>query len=523
MFKVLAVDDEEIICRGIKSKIERMGNPFIQKIMIATSGLEAEEIVLREKPDIIITDIRMPEINGLALIDRVRRKNPQIKFIVLSGYDEFEYAKEAFKTGAMDYLLKPVKVKELSAIIEKAMDEIRKDRQDVLYRQRIALERILNEVVVSTKPAGAVPDEKLHELKKVFSGTYTCASIMHCTRDNIMTVGNREECDRIISDLYDEEITAYGMKLLHFYSLHNELVLFFNYNETSQYSKTMENIKLIRFELEKLQQDEFFCSISEISDRVEDFHMLYCQAGTALNYKILSKNREILEYRNYKNRKDEADITREHLRAFEEDIMNFKAQHVSGFIDDIFEQQNIKNLSIDAIEKLYLKIVKTIQRIIEEEGVGNPAMQSAPSAISSFGSISEIKVYLKEWVFGLMGALKDKLNSKTCVEVAKKYIEENFDKDINMAMVANRISMSYSHFSRQFKKETGMNFFDYLTRVRMNEARKLLSDPTIRVGEIAVKTGYVNYRRFTKAFKNYFKISPNELRQKREYENIKEG
>lgn len=124
MCNLLIVDDEEIICKGIKSMIQRMDNPRIQEVYTATELCEIKSIVVEVKPEIIITDINMPEINGLQMAEDILEKNPDCRLIVLSGYDEFSYARRAIKFGVVDYLLKPASMGEVKNAIEKAMEQI---------------------------------------------------------------------------------------------------------------------------------------------------------------------------------------------------------------------------------------------------------------------------------------------------------------------------------------------------------------------------------------------------------------
>lgn len=121
MLNLMIVDDEELICQEIKSKISRIAHPSIGNIELTTSAIEAKDMILMLKTDIVISDIRMPDIDGLTLIRECAQINPEIRFIVLSGYDDYDYVREAFKYGIVDYLLKPVKLSELETQLNNAI------------------------------------------------------------------------------------------------------------------------------------------------------------------------------------------------------------------------------------------------------------------------------------------------------------------------------------------------------------------------------------------------------------------
>ena len=126
MYKILVVDDEKLICNGIKHKISRIENSEISDVFIAYEGSEAIKLALEVRPEIIITDMMMPDINGVSLIGKISRQLPDTKFIVLSGYNDFEFVKPAFKLGIVDYILKPVRIEKLKDVLNTAKKILKK-------------------------------------------------------------------------------------------------------------------------------------------------------------------------------------------------------------------------------------------------------------------------------------------------------------------------------------------------------------------------------------------------------------
>jgi two-component system, response regulator YesN len=249
MYRILIVDDEEIICRGISSVLNRIKNPYVKEIFVAFSGQEAEKLIDDLRPSIVISDICMPGMSGLDLIKSAKKIAPDIRFIVLSGHDEFAYVKEACLLGIEDYLLKPASLTKLREALEKVIASLNNDS--------------LNKPIKS------------------------------------------------------------------------------------------------------------------------DNNVIHGQQGT----------------------------------------------------DSVIKQ-------------------------------------------------------------------------------AKAYIAENFRKDINMALVANLVSLNYSYFSTLFKEKTGLNFVEYVTKIRMEEAKKLLTDPALKIYDITTMVGYDHPKHFTRVFKSTFGISPKEFRAK---------
>jgi YesN/AraC family two-component response regulator len=155
IYNILIVDDEELICKGLKSMIERSGLDEVGQVSYTTEPAKVQNMLEELNTNIIITDVRMPEVSGLDLIKNISRSNLNIKFIVLSGYDDFKYVKEAFKLGAFDYLLKPGSLLELKAIMEKVINTIKEEERNKLNQQNnthkymeAVLENRFNKVLV---------------------------------------------------------------------------------------------------------------------------------------------------------------------------------------------------------------------------------------------------------------------------------------------------------------------------------------------------------------------------------------
>jgi YesN/AraC family two-component response regulator len=519
MYNVLIVDDEELICLGIKSIIDRLGIWDIAEVFTACDALTAEKTADENKTNIVITDIKMPGINGLEFIRNLKYKKPNCRFIVLSGYDEFDLAREALKLGVLDYIIKPAQVDTIKNVLVAAIESIKKQEalekeQENQFQQKnnACLENVLNRLFSSA--FGSAYDQSptgLGIIEDVFRLPSFCIGLMSfkekvggCKVEGIV------EHARTV---FRSSSTMNGCVGFIFINLKRELVIVFNMPFGEDYSRARDFLSALSHAF-KVEID-FDCtlSISDIQQGITCLAGLYEQAREAISYQLLKPSCRIFEYRMYCDKENGQEELTAYINRVSNGVNNLGGRRTTDWIDSIFSYEALGNKSIRFVRCLFEKVELGLMKMVTD-GIPERTRYQAVT-FNQFMNLNEIRVYLKKLFLYANETAITVSRSKTLIQRTIKLILENYHRDITLSMVANEVSMNYTYFSAFFKEQTGMNFSQYLIKVRMEAAERMLNDPTNRVFEISRKVGYDNPKHFTRAFRNYFGTSPNEFRSSR--------
>ncbi len=515
MLNILIVDDEELICMGLKSMIERINFDEVGAVNYTTDPAKVQVLIEEFKPHIIFTDINMPEITGLDLIKDITGKYSDIKFIVLSGYDDFKYVKEAFKLGTSDYLLKPSSIDELKSILEKVMGAIEEEERVNRNLQNhtnkyieAVLENRLNKVFNSNYEEVNI-EGIFRELNISFPYKYFTVGILSLC-GNHGEVMNLADVRCFLERIGDGGTDKNEMSVHYFSNYRSNLVFLFNYTckvdaeRLSQYLQTL--IDLLR---ESTGRD-YFAAVCNPETDVKGLIDCYLKAAEISDYRLVFDFNQVIKASDIKSNGEARENFNFQLESIKDHIKNHNTVAISDKLDTIFSRENIQKLSIKRFGKLYKKTVSLFEDAANDCELFY--LSKDFRELSSFAQLSDLRIYLKTIAFEIIALDKAKGTEKSISGIAKKYIQQNYYKDIDMSLVSNLVSLSYSHFSKIFKDETGMNFSEYLQKVRMEKALEILSDPTNRIQDIAQSVGFSNPKHFTRAFKNYFGFSPSEYR-----------
>jgi two-component system, response regulator YesN len=513
MYTVLVVDDEELICLGIKSMIERLKHPEISAVLLAANAAQAEDTIRGSSPEIVITDIQMPGTNGLEMIKTLTRVSPGIKFIVLSGYDEFQYAREALKLGVMDYLLKPASILELKNVLDSAVSALNMERQnssqeqELRYRQ-LFLENSLRKLFLYKSLDEFDVINIFDRIRQLFP--YTDFTVGLISLDGMAGAG--VPGSNTGANIAGEGLSAAGdgWQTAGFMNDSGHNVIVVNHSHSLQHGIILP----IFMDIAAAAKDRWGCSptaaLSASGVGIESLILLYRQAEKALSYRLVMGGTEVIEFEGIKDRPADTAHADWNLRELNEFLKLRKEEQVSSLIDTLLSQQDLANRSIDYVSRLFSGISRQLGGLAATDL--QLSMEESVKPFESFATLQNMRIYLKERVHQIVMALKEEDTGKKVMASAMTYMRENMAEKISLAAAASRAGVSYTHFSRLFKKRTGMNFSEYLMKVRMEEAKRLLDDPTFKVYEVAAKVGYNDPKHFSRAFRLYYDISPLEYR-----------
>lgn len=523
MFNLIIVDDEEIVRNGLKKFVnwEELG---FQVTGDMESALEALEFIENERVDAILTDIKMPDMDGLTLIEEIRTINSDIKTVILSGYGEFEYAQKAIRLGAYDFLTKPVKFEELkriflniSQILEEKEKEDNKKKEYTLLKK----ERFLNNLSKGFYSDKSFNLKRINEMDFALDKgnfciirVYICAMFDDSIDETEVSSFNMIKSE--ISEVLRDKLHAIGKCHIYNNEISELCILLYPNAGEDEIKKFFEKFQ------EDFIKDFKISSYIGIGNKYEDIKYLpqsYKEAGEALEYRILKKRSSVLFFsdvcRFFKGRDvvtDEvkANILLYLMQADEEKLIKY----VEKLLREIAESENISvNILYDSCVEILLIVSKYIGGL--DNSFYNSEIQSTTlKSLFEKDSFEDIRKYMADYITSSVCFIKSLKETTTgrVVENAKRYIEGHYSEDITLNKMSDILYVHPTYLCKLFKEKTGENFIDYLIRVRVEKAKQLLSDLSLKIYEISEMVGYESSKYFSKVFKEFVGVTPKEYR-----------
>jgi two-component system, response regulator YesN len=510
MRKILLVDDEIMVRAGIKALIQRSDLSDIE-IFESDNGKKALEILELEEIDIAIVDIQMPVMDGITLIEMSQRIENKPEFIILSGYDDFKYAKSAMKYGVKYYLLKPVDRIEFIDAIKAIHGELlqlgemdkEKNRVNTLIGEVSSDE--INYILLSRNLNREKVRKALNRIKcNIFENKF---SFLAAYVDKMDTL-NSNDCLGHLETILNTYFTENHKRFINFYDEKGNYIIVCD----GEIDSSVLNKYLMEGNLK-----QFMIGISCQGEGVIDIHKSYDQAYDALKYRVLRGTQCLISYSDISNLVKDFKVSVDEITKVLAMIGLNKIDEISRIISTIFSYEDIHARDIKYVEKTVESIkhvvIDKFNDITEEEFELNYGVDCNKfENIYNFKSLNEYIVELKNYLIHLddyIAGINKKHVEKSSIRIAMQWINENYQReDLSMVMVANQVSLNYSYFSLAFKEFAGMNFVNYLRKVRIGKAKELLREKDAKVNLVAQKVGYPNPRQFTKSFKEEVGISP---------------
>jgi two-component system response regulator YesN len=527
VYKVFVVDDEIVVREGIRDEVKwkEKGFEFVGE---APDGELALMQIKELKPDILITDIKMPFMDGLELSKIVRENMPWIKIIILSGHNEFEYAKEAISLGVAEYLLKPVSAKDLIFTLMKVKSCIEEEK-----RERENVERMKNQLAnnmpviknrfLSDFVQGLIPldtaNEKFSALNVDIENEYYLTTVIEkCFLSNY-----NSETDLKINTLVSE-ILENGNSALYFKKSEFETISIYKSDDKNLIEDmAFSYSQSIKYEVERNTNSKITIGVGDVHSNMEGIITSYNEAVSALKYKYAIGSSKIIGFKDVKeNNRNKKVNGFEKIRKINiMEFLKFGAMNdIDRFLDKYTEQLNVQNKNFLIYSYHFLiDIALTISNFIDElEGDYEkiiPEITKMEEVISEVDSIDKFRTCAKTIIFKAFQFRDGKIKNKygTIIDMAKKFINVKYlDQEISLNMVSSHVNVSPSHFSTIFSQETGETFIEYLTKTRIRKAKELLKTTNQRSSEVAYNVGYNDPRYFTYLFKKFTKKTPIEYR-----------
>ena len=539
MLKIFLVEDEYVVREGIKNNIDWAKEGFIFSGEAADGEL-AFPLIQAEQPDIIITDIKMPFMNGLDLSRLVVKALPQSKIIILSGHEEFSYAQEAIKIGVTEYLLKPIKSTELIETVKRIGKQIIAEREERENYERYKREMEENET------------EKMRRLfNEMITGTLSIAKILE--RGKEYGIELSAKLYQIIlfkyniknkDEIYSREILELEKEINSVNSRYDNIIMFdraiegiaflIKGDSSGHLDSTREAfISRLKDVMEKYPHIRYFGGIGIQVDRLTALSQSYESAARAFSYRFIFENNDIISSNQVLSfyRQDEDDTVLSEIELESLDLKKADAFLKSGEAEEItyFVEEFLKSIG-SASEKSFLfkqyiimNIYFTVVAFLKEIGSPDLSIEEPFKGLEGIKEMYYDNQKAKDYIIRIFSAAierRDALRNKRyhrIIDQAKEYINRHFaDEDISLYETAAYVNLSPSHFSSVFSKETGKSFIRYLTDLRMSKAREMLKCTDMRCSDISIAVGYKDAHYFSYLFKKAHTCSPMQYRTSKE-------
>lgn len=509
-YTIILVDDEQEIKDRIRSKIpEDSGFEIIGE---ASNGHDAIELIEKMKPDIVITDIRMPYIDGIELATLMRKVYPKAKVAFISGYDEFEYAKEAVNLDVVSYLLKPVSTQDVLTFLDKIRKSLDYERQLIFNQdklnemfkahQPVLIENQFQSLLQLTKITDATLNRfKIYDID-LTQGMFTVGMIEYQQTEDVIEMEQlRIFLLNVVNQLFQEFGRTYTFNSTH------GLVFIVHQDEdiTIDFDQILYNIILLKKEYSKLKVR---IGVSNTFDNFKKFHKHLQQARHALTFSTYLNIGSIIYY------KDVADQDYKHFYISKEELDKFSYVLRFGSNEEISELlAHHKQIAKDSINQEPLNkehYLVNMTQIMYDFATGiNIDMKlifekDILATLSAINNVDELLDTIETMVLNLMARAQSitKTNAQSMLEQALLYLDQNYhDPTISMDRVCEDLGVSVSYISTLFRKLLDTTFNRYLVELRIAKAKELLKYTSDKVYEVALAVGYNDVYYFSHSFK----------------------
>jgi len=522
MYKVFLVDDEIVVREGIRNSIQWDETEY-SLAGEAPDGEMALSIMKDIKPDILVTDIKMPFMDGLALSRVIKKVLPWVKIIIISGHDEFHYAREAISIGVEEFLLKPVSSADMLKSLEKVSAMISQEKAELnslenMKQQVRTAEDIIKERWLWDLLTGAIPSEdaiekaRTMQIDLIASGYLVGMAKIGCSSPvlseplaaKIKTASLLQKQQDVVGFWHDQQTFVFVIKKLAQETL-----------EETAYSFG----QAVKYEIERSSSCQVALGIGSPTERLGGLNRSFLDARKALNYLVKNNEYKIMGVNDLQE-SNELDLLRLEGDPLVERLKYAETSDIEEIINCYLKAIGDKPLS-DSLISYYVigDLIIAASKLIDE--LGGEISEVIPS-LSHRSRIEEILSSREAFIRELRNILQEVIgyrNSRTCgkyhamILKARQYIDRHFaDPDISLHSVAEAVNVSPNHFSTVFSQETGETFIEYLTSVRLSRSKYLLRHTRMKSADIAYEAGFNDPHYFSFIFKKNAGISPREFR-----------
>lgn len=530
MPKILIVDDEAIYRKGLRAMISSE-DPNWEIVGDAKDGYEAMEMIGELKPDVVLTDIRMPRMDGIQLQKFARERFPDLRCIVISGYEDFSYVRQSLRHGAKDYLMKPVEREELSRVLDKVKDEIREatrkasqsepgERDDVLRRQA-------SDHLAAGLLRGSMNDMDLEGVRRLGIGlAEPCFACMVVKMDKESVGPERYgRTDPSLFQLYIrqfvQEIVGSRLGGFSFVFSDSEVVALANVpDRVASRERLIDTAHSICRQIRSLSNLTVTIGLGSTMEGAESIPRSYREAEIALLYRLVVGGDKVIDYEDaVADSRPKAGAGKWSWEALEEAVNEGRVSEIDGKVEEAIGGLCRWAQTPETVHQQICKLVLHYYEMTEESGatmgwMGDKDIRAQLVEICSISSSDEL-IEVCRRLFGRLAAAiasGSRSSERDPVHQALRYLEQHYREPITLKDVAEQAHLHPAYFSAMLKNRTGKSFVEHLAALRVEEAKKRLALTDDKITIVAEMTGFANIRHFNRVFRSETGLTPKDYR-----------
>ncbi len=504
MKKVMIVEDEELILQGIRNILdwEALG---LDVVHMAHDGTEALQMWEKEPVHIVVTDISMPEMDGLTLLRKIREKEEQVCFIILTGYDEFDYAREAIRLGVENYILKPINEEELERQLRETVQKLEElDKKKLQYiDEKTQWLHFLN---------GKAEKEEYRKFEKMLglgdNGESYHAAVMKWSTDEL----KEQKLAEVLVELKKES----GLKIVHLPP--DNLLMILGDGERDE-SGVLEYFSELQNRMESSYDMMTFIGVGSSFHNIEQLPEAYRAARKLQKYLIIEGYGSCISQKQIGSRKTE-DILMDESQ-FRKYILKKEKEPAVAYIEDLFINNIRKDASAGSLYQTAVKMAMLLQDIKKEYKLESDRFYDLPELMETiFGAddILGIKAAFISEITEIIECMHEEDSQYTpVVRQIMAEVQQNYKEDMNLKTLAYKYHMNASYLGQIFQKEVGCSFAQYLSDKKNGIAKDLILNTNMKINDIARQVGYPDTSYFYRKFKQCYGVSPASLREMKKY------
>lgn len=530
LYKVMLVDDEDEVRQAIERRVDWNSIGF-EVVASAENGEEALELADKFRPDVVMSDIHMPFIDGLTLCKMLKKQFPGTKIIFFSGYDEFEYAKEAIKLEAEEYILKPVDAEELKNIflrIKARLDDEYDKRRNIENLEKYYQESLpfLKDQLLIGILEGRLNNTNIsqyfniyqYNIESPFYSVGVLEPLAGAEGSNMNEAMLALSLKQIIDDNLDD---AKKYRTINYLGKVIVIALLTSTEGQNDFIDEMDRI----CKLSAKMLDSAVCAgIGKVVGELGVLSTAFLEANNALSYRMLLDDNQAIYIRDVEpGYISAANFNDGQIKELVKQIKIGSMEDLEAIVDDIVHGLKKSTATIYQLQLYFVEIYVEIMRLAKsyelEDSQINELDRDVYSEIHSFNTLEEMKNWLSEICLTIRSFIRKERqdSTKMLVEKAKEYIAEYYnDSTLSVDRVCSHLGVSATYFSSMFKKEVGISFVTYITNIRMEKAVELLESSDEKSYIIAGMVGYEDPNYFSYVFKKSYGVSPSKYRSKQD-------
>ena len=509
MIKTVLIEDEKLVLNGMTSFLKKI--PEVDLLGTADNGLDGLKLILETKPDLVFTDIRMPGLNGLEMIEQAQKQNPNIVYVIFSGFNEFKYVQQAIGLGVLDYLEKPVTVQTLKKTLERAnsLVEYKKNYQKLKTQnaqvEKVMIEKILNNLINQPKNMEDYNVRELINVAEDLSFATEIAVLCVNTIDEKTSTVDQESYRKLIGEMTSEmtkehQIEVYVLSI-------KERLYFIYFNFECEIFPFEKQAQLIRKHLEE-EGIEIYAGLSTISQNIHELRRLIVEAGNAYMYAAYLEKEDVVtlesvEYVNHIEREISGD-SMPFMMNFR--LKDFEAcrKQISDYLNHIRSQEIMPVL----LKHECIAMIELMYQLAEEMGIKGNISKSEFAFLNQAVSARSIIEWAMKNADMIMDEIsKEPMKDQRPARRIREYLEEHYAESITLESLAEYVQLNPTYLSMMFKKEEGISYSKCLLNIRIQHARELL-EAGEKAKDVCEKVGYYDYRYFSRQFKKIVGTTP---------------